>query len=36
MHFAEKNINSSKNETESKMENPTQSFRETNPVLQLI
>ena len=30
MHFAEKNINFNKNETESKMENPTHSFRETN------
>ena len=31
-----KNINFNKNETESKMENPTHSFRETNLVLQLI
>ena len=31
-----KNINFNKNETESKMENPTYSFRETNLVLQLI
>ena len=31
-----KNINFNKKETESKMENPTHSFRETNPVLQLI
>ena len=31
-----KNINFNKNETESKMENPTHSFRETNIVLQLI
>ena len=31
-----KNINSNKNETESKMENPTHSFRETNPKLQFI
>ena len=31
-----KNINFDKNETESKMENPTPRFRETNPVLQLI
>ena len=31
-----KNINFNKNETESKMENPTQSFRETNLVLQVI
>ena len=31
-----KNINFNKNETESKIENPTHSFRETNLVLQLI
>ena len=31
-----KNINFNKGETESKMENPTYSFRETNLVLQLI
>ena len=31
-----KNINFNKNETESKMENPTHSFRKTNLVLQLI
>ena len=31
-----KNINFSKNETESKMENPTHSFREKKLVLQLI
>ena len=31
-----KNINFNKNETESKMENPTHSFRETNLVIQLI
>ena len=31
-----KNINFNKNKTESKMENPTQGFRETNFVLQLI
>ena len=31
-----KNINFNKNKTESKMENPTHSFRETNLVLQLI
>ena len=31
-----KNINFNKNETESKMENPRHSFRETNLVLQLI
>ena len=36
MHFVEKNINFNKNKTKSKMENPTQSFRETNLVLQLI
>ena len=30
-----KNINFNKNETESKMENPTQAFREMNLVLQL-
>ena len=31
-----KNINFNKSKTESKMENPTHSFRETNHVLQLI
>ena len=31
-----KNINCNENETESKKENPTHSFRETNLVLQLI
>ena len=31
-----KNINFNKNEVESKMENPTHSFRETNVVLKLI
>ena len=31
-----KNINLNKSEMESKMENPRQSFRETNLVLQLI
>ena len=31
-----KNINFSKNEKESKMENPTQGFREMNIVLQLV
>ena len=36
MHFAEKNINLNKNETESKMENPTHSFKETSLVFQLI
>ena len=34
--FLSKNINFNENETESKMENPTHSFRETNLVLQLI
>ena len=33
MNFVEQNINFNKNETESKMENPIQSFRETNIVL---
>ena len=32
----DKNRNFNKNETESKMENPTHSFRETNLVIQLI
>ena len=31
-----KNVNFNKNETESKMENPTHSFRETNLAFQLI
>ena len=31
-----KSINFNKNETESKMENPTHSFRETNSMFQLI
>ena len=31
-----KNINFNKNETESKMENPTRTFRITNLILQLI
>ena len=31
-----KNINFDKNETKSKMENPTNDFRETNLVLQFI
>ena len=31
-----KNINFNKDETESKMENPTHSLRETNLVLELI
>ena len=34
--FLNTNINFNKNEMESKMENPTHSFRETNLVLQLI
>ena len=36
MHFTEQNINFNENEAESKMENPTHIFRETNLVLQLI
>ena len=39
MHFVEKkyiNLNFRKNETESKTENSTYKFRETNLVLQLI
>ena len=40
MHFVEEKykllIQKYKNETESKMENPTHSFRETNLVFQLI
>ena len=35
MHFVEQKLNFNKNETESKMENRTRSFRETNLVLQL-
>ena len=35
MHFAEEKY-FNKNKTESKMENPTQSFRKTDLVLQLI
>ena len=31
-----RNINFNKNETESKVENPTHNFRETNIALQLI
>ena len=31
-----KNVNCNKSETESKMENPTHSFRQTSPVLELI
>ena len=34
--FWNKNINFNRNETGSKMEDPTRSFRETNLVLQLI
>ena len=30
------NMNFNKNKTESKMENPTYSFREMNPVLQFV
>ena len=36
MILLNKNIYFNKNETESKMENPTHSFRETNLVCQLI
>ena len=36
MHFLEQKYNSNKNETESKMKNPTHSFRETNLKPQLI
>ena len=36
MLFVKQNINFNKNETESKMENPTHSFREMNLVLQLV
>ena len=36
MVFVERNSNFNKNETESKMENPTQTFKETNLALQLI
>ena len=34
--FLNKNINLNKNETESKMENPTHSFRETNFVFHFM
>ena len=34
--FGDKNIKFKENETESKMENPTHSFREMNHVLQLV
>ena len=36
MHFLSKNINFDNTGTESKMGNPTQSFRDMNLVLQLI
>ena len=36
MHLINENTNFNKNETESKMENPTLSFRETDRVLQLM
>ena len=36
MHFVEQKFKLYRNETESKMENPTHSFRETNLMLQLI
>ena len=36
MCFVDKNRNFNKNEKESKIENPTYSFRETNQVLQLL
>ena len=36
MHFVEQKYTFNKNQTESKMENPTHSFREINLVLQLI
>ena len=36
MHFVEQKQNLKNPETESKMENPIQSFRETNLVLHLI
>ena len=36
MLFIEKNIKFSKNEAESKKENPTNSFGEMNNVLQLV
>ena len=35
MHFVEQKYKLNKNETESKMENPTHSFRETNLALKL-
>ena len=36
LHFVGKNTNFNKNETKSKMENPTHNFREKNLLLQLI
>ena len=36
MLFIEQNINFNKNETESKMEKPTEAFREMNLILELI
>ena len=36
MHFFEQKYKLPKNETDTKMENPPRSFRETNLVLQLI
>ena len=36
MHFLNKNINFNENETESRIENPTHSFRGTNLVFELI
>ena len=36
MAFGEKDMNFNKNKTESKMENPSHTFRETNLVLQLV
>ena len=36
MLFIEQNINFNKNETESKMENPTQTLIEMNLILELI
>ena len=36
MLFIEQNINFNKNETESKMENPTQNLIEMNLILELI
>ena len=36
MYFVERNINFNENEMESKMENPSHSFREMNLVFQVI